>query len=161
MIDDLRRKLEDSRGLGIELATDLVNIQQPNCLLQNEQQTEELILKADSWLRSCNNLESLTNARLAAIKAQKRLKFWKEDTTHKKLKNLFDTTEADTKKESEEDDIIIIDDQPTSSSKGKSYDDSFRKMLRRFVNFDTKDLVLDFIDKNILAPLRIVRPNSG
>ena len=127
MIDDLRRKLEDSRRLGIELATDLVNIQQPNCLLQNEQQTEELTLKAESWLRSCNNLESLTNARLAAIKAQKRLKFWKEDATHKKRKNLFDTAEAITTKESEKDDIIILDDQPTSSNKGKSHEDSFKK----------------------------------
>ena len=137
MIDDLRRKLEDNRRLGIELgkfdeklllyvflATDLVNIQQPNFFIQNVnvQQTEELILKGESWLRSCKNLESLTIARLAAIKTQKRLKFWKEDTTHKKRKNLFITAEESEAKQSQVDDIIIIDDQPTSSNKGQFYD---------------------------------------
>ena len=62
----------------------------------------DINIKASSWLKACEILEAMANSRLSAIKAENKLKFWKNDTTHTKRENLFENADTTTDQGPEE-----------------------------------------------------------
>ena len=114
MISDLDQRLEQTRKLGIELGKQ-DSLNENNSLLANaliniqghgfdtyEIEVADINTKASSWLKACEILEAMANSRLSAIKAENKLKFWKNDTTHTRRENLFGNADTTTDQGSEE-----------------------------------------------------------
>ena len=97
----------------------MVNIQ-GDSLNAYEVLIEDINTKASSWLKACDSLEAMADSRLSAIKAENKLKFWKNDTTHMRRENLFEAA-----------DITIDQGSEESPSKKKSVFTSLTSLFSR------------------------------